>query len=1003
MVVLAEIGAVAAPSFGHEISRALGDALHLVSALLAASVLILLLVRQVVPTWSLLARSLPRESLHHGKANLYWQALITLSGILLRGIQARSLHKAARLRIEIELLNPVPERPRLIRYANRQDYRQAVADWKKDRSTWSENLRNLLHALVYEEEHDWSIGVSTCSPLIDNDGIDRYFNALRSQRQHANQPAFLSKVTIRSGFVAPLHLLGGVLARYEDDWQPIVEEYGRSTIRPDDPLRYRRARKVQVFIFDCWLLWGPSIPLCTCPEWHGENALQYGFGDENNSLVLRCASPEILRTLGKQYSAQPDGFAWQTRVSGKLKWGPNLGNTGFCPAQRAIWQDKRLVLDITGDPNGIRRAGGTEEQVSALYYSAYLWIAFAMCTKDGDTGELKPMNPRQKWRDLIPFFVHGNIADADSYDFDATRLARVAVEGVLQLLLDEPDIGLCFVCAIDETGCGYDMRYSAPAERTVREKMIKFVAESGHEALSRLNLDYDPAQPFRDGDYSACALPDIVNAYYNEGRDDMPALHELRVSRRSDLELLDRFYRDCFIPEFPDRNERESLENIKEYLHRKEAGWYGNNNYHVLVMLDGDKPIGGSIFDYLVEPNAGVIEYIIVQPDLRGRGYGGRLMEQTERLLHEDSEKSRGRRLDWIVGEMDDPYLTLSPAYRFDPFIRPRVWDKWGYRMLDFPYVQPALSSDREPVDNLLLAVKTCSDRFADAIPSTDVSTLVREYLRWAMRIEMAEENREFEEMTRYLERKGLIPLLRFGEFLGWEKEAHLHIREVLNEKDAELDEAIAVYEKVFADSDTAIASSEFRKAFRPEGMHRRPGYRYHLWTIRSEPGAECEGMASFMTMPSAGFGGYVGFFEPLRGSGKLRHLGARIEERMIRDGAGGSGWYIECGGALERDVFVREGFRELEVDYRQPTLPGRDIDTANRPLYLLYKPFGRVYACPEESLTIAKSKFLQAVREIYQSVYGIAAPERDETYVTLAESIRAEEFVRAKPLVPAG
>ena len=104
----------------------------------------------------------------------------------------------------------------------------------------------------------------------------------------------------------------------------------------------------------------------------------------------------------------------------------------------------------------------------------------------------------------------------------------------------------------------------------------------------------------------------------------MPTLHELRFTRKSDIELLEHFYHECFVPEFPNPNERETLEDIKEYLHRKETGWYGKNNYHVVVMLDGDMPIGGSISDYLVEPNAGVIEYLVVSPDHRGTGLGGR-------------------------------------------------------------------------------------------------------------------------------------------------------------------------------------------------------------------------------------------------------------------------------------------------------------------------------------------------------------------------------------------
>lgn len=986
---------------GQDDANALNN-LVTIGSLLSGIAIVLFIGLRLLPAWTLLARSLPQEGLRRGSVHRYWQALLTLSEILRRGVQTRSFHKAARLRIEIELLNPPPARPRLLDHSSRAEFRAAEEEWSKERTAWSQHTKSLLHALVEEREAARSIDVDTCAPLIDNDGIDRYFNALASQSRHANQqPMFLSKVTIRSGFVAPMHLLTGVLARYEEDWQPIVEGYGRSVIRPGDPFRYSQARKIQAFIFDCWMLWGPSIPVCTCPEWHGEVALQYGFGDEDNSLSLRCGSPEILRLFEDRNNPQLDGLAWQTRVSGTLKWGPALGDNGFCPAQRAIWHDKRLVLDITDQPNGIRRAGGTEEQVFALYYSAYLWIAFVMC--DADTGE--PLNPDDQWRDLIPFFMHGNIADGETYDFHTTQLARGAVEGALQLLRAEPDLVLRFVCAIDETACGYDMLYSIPAEMTIRNKMIKFVDQADHQdqqALRRLNLDFDPARPFKEGDYSACALPGIVSDYYNEDREAVPTFHELRITRKADIALLKRFYDDCFVPEFPNRNERESFENITEYLRRKEAGWFEKNNYHVVVVLDGDVPIGGSVSDYLVEPNAGVIEYLVVQPQYRGCGLGSRLLEHTERLLHQDADYSRGRPLDWVVGELDDPYLTPGPSNRFDPFTRARIWHNWGYRMLDFPYLQPPLSRDKSAVHTLVLMAKTCSSRFSDAVPSSDVRTFVREYLRWAMRVDVADDNEEFTQMSEFLQLRPSVRLVRFSDYLGWEKDAHIVVSEVLGETDPELDQAIAVYDEVFKDRDTAIDSCEFRKAFQTDGLHYRLGYRYHLWTVRGAAGAKCEGMASFLAMPSAGFAGYVGFTERLRGRGKLRWLAARMEERLVRDGTGARGWYLECAGDTELNIFERLGFRELDVDYTQPSLPGRDIDPPGCPLHLLYKPFGRVYRDVDKAPTIEKSAFLQAIREIYQSVYQIPKPDEDKTFLKLADSLQGSTAVKTRPLLPA-
>jgi hypothetical protein len=214
----------------------------------------------------------------------------------------------------------------------------------------------------------------------------------------------------------------------------------------------------------------------------------------------------------------------------------------------------------------------------------------------------------------------------------------------------------------------------------------------------------------------------------------------------------------------------------------------------------------------------------------------------------------------------------------------------------------------------------------------------------------------------------------------------------------------------VFGDSDTAVASDEFRNAFKPGGLATLPRYRYHLWTLRSAIGQNCVGMASFLKMPSAGFGGYLGYAEEFRGKHRLRQLVARVEEQFARDRAAArtadgsepaasdaelehDGWYIECSGEFERLRFVGVGFWELDVQYQQPCLPGKSAEPQGRCMHLLYKPLGRVY----EKASIPKDTFLQAVREIYASVYRISDPDQDKTFGQLVKSLDGVPSIEPK------
>ena len=712
-------------------------------------------------------------------------------------------------------------------------------------------------------------------------------------------------------------------------------------------------------------------------------ALQYGYGDENNSLTLLCSSSELIRALAGSDNRPPHAFAVQARAVGLLKWGPSLPRRDICPAQHSIWRDERLVLDVN-DLSDLRRTGGTEEQVWATYYSAYLWIAFVMC--DSKTGV--PFHPAEKWRDLIPFFEHGNIADADVYDFHTSQLARKAAQGALRLLQNEPDLILRFVCAIDEAGCGYHLVYPSPPERVIRKKMENFLG--GSDGSDRLILEYDPAGPWKDGDYSACALPEIVEDYYHS-EDEVVTFRHLRITRTADVELLERFYHDHYVAEFPDPDERESLANMKEYLRLKEQDWYGKNDYHIIVAVDAEgEPVGGSISDFLDEPNAGVIEFLFINPERRLKGLGRRLLEETERMLHHSAQRRRGRSLDWVIGEIDDPFRCASHLSAFDPFSRAQVWHRWGYRRIDFPYVQPALSAEQSPVRTLLLVAKTCSPRFTDSIPSAQVRLVIHEYLRWAMRIAGPDANTEYREMAAYLSRHDSIELIPLDRYIGWDSGPDLVIREVVNGDDPELEQAIAVYESAFTDPTTAVPGDRFRAAFREDRIASMTGFRHHLWAIRSGTSAPCEGIASFTTMPSAGFGGYLCLIGSLRGAHLLRPMVARIEERMVRDNPEAKGWYIECAGEAERDVFLRVGFVELAVSYRQPRLPGNADLGRERPLHLLYKLFGRVYEPP----CLRTADLLAALRGVYRSIYDIRQPDEEPTFQSLARSLQGLEFV---------
>ena len=457
----------------------------------------------------------------------------------------------------------------------------------------------------------------------------------------------------------------------------------------------------------------------------------------------------------------------------------------------------------------------------------------------------------------------------------------------------------------------------------------------------------------------------------------------------ADLDRLRAFYDELYVSEFPDADERESLANIERYLQLKAAGWYGSSAYHVVLATLEGQLVGGAIADFLAEPGAGVMEFLVVGTPWRGRGIGARLLAHVESLLAADAQRAGGRPLEHVVAEMNDPFRMDPAADSLDPFARLLIWGRWGFRAADFPYVQPALSAAQAPVHHLLLAVKPLGASPGETVPASRLRVILHEYLRLAMRIERPAEHPDYRAMAAHLDARGDVPLIPLDRYLGRAPGSAVEVHEIAGPADPDLDAVLAVYARSFPPGPTAGPPERLRAAV-AAGRQAGQDCVYHLTAVRPAPGAPVAGMASTFTVPGAGFGGYIALVPPLRGRGRLRSLLARLEEQMVRDRQDARGWYIECQpGSDERAIFARAGFREVSCAYRPPVV-GAPAELGPR-LSLMYRPFGRAYGPPE----IAAPALLDALRRIWRAAYHVMEPD---AHPGLADIVRdASEWPGAR------
>jgi GNAT superfamily N-acetyltransferase len=423
-------------------------------------------------------------------------------------------------------------------------------------------------------------------------------------------------------------------------------------------------------------------------------------------------------------------------------------------------------------------------------------------------------------------------------------------------------------------------------------------------------------------------------------------------------DLLARFHDELYVPEFPEPDERESLDNMLAYLR---AGDHANA-YLVTLLLDGDRIVGGCVADYFARSSCGAIEFLVVDPAARGSGVGGRLAAHIERRMH-GAAQERGKTLALVLAEINDPFKRSPTPDNVDPFVRLRFWARLGFRRLAFPYRQPALSDRQAPVENLLLAAKSAGSVHRTSVPAALVGAFLRDYLIYAMRIADPSASLQFTQMAAFLAGREAVGLADLEVYAGNDPRRPLNVQPVERPSDDDFAAAMAVYRRAFPDPSLAIP----QEAFAAHLQARRANTAYHLWAVRASARDPVAGLASFFGLAHAGFGGYVAFADPLGGSGRLRLLLARIERRLVADSHTTRGWYIECAARVA-PIFERCGFYRVALTYGQPALHVTQPQAVSFPLSLLYKEFGACYGPPR----VDAPTFAAAMAEIETDVYGL-------------------------------
>lgn len=601
------------------------------------------------------------------------------------------------------------------------------------------------HSIINEFKAFYQEGLATqlyeipnCTSLIGDElseATARYFEFFDRKKVrkvfgiHSGTISWVIRVGIEEAYITPTCLLTGLLSKYEENWSEFIKRFvSTAYITENETASHNDILSNELYFTFAWLLWGPSYELSHKKTWAG--LCQISFGDESNSVpavatpeggTLAALAQRLEANQGRRYGALVNAVVsihenkWYYR---NLRNSINPENSYFYnkveegPLSFAVQLDSFVPCE--------------SYKAKKYYCTAYVWILFEQ--EDPNSFTFRPERS-------VAFFEHANLTDKATYNFLIETLIDKCIRHFETIFSDPAWEGRSyrFVCAMnDQIQDAFLARLSQRCSQ----------GDALAQAFSRRILP-EPKH-----------TPAAVFSSFDEYFDQKSSLHfqEVLPTDKNAITDLGIFYTQIYMECFPDPDERETFDSILGYL--QEAQGAKDYRYHIVLARDEDeKVVGGAIFDYFPDTNAGVIEFIAIKPDVQSCGAGSQLYRHVLLMLSEDAFRTKRRQLGAIFCEIDSPQYSRSSIKKYLYF-----WRKHNYRHLDFPYIQPSLSAGQEKVTGLWFTVAPQDGR--TAVSGEYVLQVLYDYMKYAMRISDPKAHPDYQEMAAQLLPMKEVPLL---------------------------------------------------------------------------------------------------------------------------------------------------------------------------------------------------------------------------------------------------
>ena len=613
---------------------------------------------------------------------------------------------------------------------------------------WSELIASFKGFYAINEDKTIFI-IPNCTLLTTSsfsEGVKRYFDYFNLPKVREvfgiqENLSFLMTIKIEEAYVMPTCLLNGLLSFYDENWEEFIRQYV-STAYSEDVEHVHKILPDELFYTFNWLLWGPSYELeYRNGLWGG--LCQISYGDESISI------PAIANT-SKMVNGENSGdeVTVAMRLRDKFIEKENLDNGRYgvlVSANIRIYDEipfyKTFEKEINPHnyyfyekikkdelPFGIKIvdfACITNYKTYKYYATAYVWTLFI---EEGDEDDV--FRPEK----CVAFYEHANVADKQTYQFLIESVINKSLNHFKRLFESKK---------YTERKYRFLLAMNDRIADTLKERYMERMSindEFGKYLKKHIFFEtkFTPAMIFQGFDdyFKPTKSLDFIDVDIND---------------KKSLSHLGEFYTDIFIDVFNDRNERETFDNLLHYLELDRDNNNKDYKYHILLAKDDNGRImGGCIFDYYMKTNTATIEFLAVREEKQSAGYGSEIYQHVLKILNDDAIKNHQLGVDHIIIEINNPTIKKEG----DPMKYLYFWDKFHYQHLEFDYIQPPLSDDKQEVRELWLGYLSpkyerehIDSPFTDKVDKDIVMNILADYFKYAMMIDEPTKCKQYLEM----------------------------------------------------------------------------------------------------------------------------------------------------------------------------------------------------------------------------------------------------------------